>query len=64
MIVILKEHAREEDIRALCRSLEEEGLSIHNSEGAHTHILGSSATPPAWMWTRCWPAPPSRTSSA
>ncbi len=40
MIVILKEHAREEDIRALCRSLEEEGLSIHNSEGAHTHILG------------------------
>ena len=40
MIVILKEHAREEEIRALCRSLEEEGLSIHNSEGAHTHILG------------------------
>ena len=40
MIVILKEHAREADIRALCRSLEEEGLSIHNSEGAHTHILG------------------------
>ena len=40
MIAILKEHAREEDIRALCRSLEEEGLSIHNSEGAHTHILG------------------------
>ena len=40
MIVILKEHAREDDIRALCRSLEEEGLSIHNSEGAHTHILG------------------------
>ena len=40
MIVIFKPNADPKDIASLCRSFEANGLSIHESKGAHTHIIG------------------------
>ncbi|WP_394980548.1 3-deoxy-7-phosphoheptulonate synthase [Candidatus Allofournierella excrementavium] len=40
MIIILKQHADQQAVRDLCRELEGRGLSIHESQGAETHILG------------------------
>ena len=40
MIIILKRHADQQAVKDLCRELEGRGLSIHESQGAETHILG------------------------
>ena len=40
MIVIFKQNANQKDIESLCRGFEANGLSIHESKGAHTHIIG------------------------
>ncbi len=40
MIIILKQTAKQEDIAALRGALEDSGLSIHDSKGTETHILG------------------------
>lgn len=40
MIVILKEHRPEAEVAALCGQLRALGLSIHESTGTHTRILG------------------------
>ncbi|HJD18126.1 MAG TPA: 3-deoxy-7-phosphoheptulonate synthase [Candidatus Fournierella excrementavium] len=40
MIIILKQHADQQTVKDLCRELEGRGLSIHESQGAETHILG------------------------
>ena len=40
MIIILKQTAKQEDVAALRGALEHSGLSIHDSKGAETHILG------------------------
>ena len=40
MIIILKQHADQQAVKDLCRELEGKGLSIHESQGAETHILG------------------------
>ena len=40
MIIILKQHADRQAVKDLCRELEGRGLSIHESQGAETHILG------------------------
>ena len=40
MIIILKQHADPQAVKDLCRELEGRGLSIHESQGAETHILG------------------------
>ena len=40
MIIILKQTAKQEDIAALRGALEGSGLSIHDSKGTETHILG------------------------
>ncbi len=40
MIVIFKNTARPEQVRALCANFEAQGLKIHNSEGEHTHLIG------------------------
>ena len=40
MIIILKQHADQQAVKDLCKELEGRGLSIHESQGAETHILG------------------------
>ena len=40
MIIILKQNADRQAVKELCRELEGRGLSIHESQGAETHILG------------------------
>ena len=40
MIIILKQTAKQEDIAALRGALEDSGLSINDSKGTETHILG------------------------
>ncbi len=40
MIIVLKPHAPEEQVRAFCRELEAMGLEINDSVGSDTHILG------------------------
>ena len=40
MIIILKQHADQQAVKDLCNELESRGLSIHESQGAETHILG------------------------
>ena len=40
MIIILKQHADQQAVKDLCRELEGRGRSIHESQGAETHILG------------------------
>ena len=40
MIVIFKQSADPKAIESLCRTFEKSGLSIHESKGAHTHIIG------------------------
>ncbi len=40
MIVIFKKTATQEQISNLCRSFEQQGLNIHNSEGKLTHLIG------------------------
>ena len=40
MIIILKQHADQQTVTDLCKELEGRGLSIHESQGAETHILG------------------------
>ena len=40
MIIILKQNADQAAVKDLCRELEGRGLSIHESQGAETHILG------------------------
>ena len=40
MIIILKQHADQQTVKDLCKELEGRGLSIHESQGAETHILG------------------------
>ena len=40
MIIILKQRADQQAVKDLCRELEGRGLSIHESQGAETHILG------------------------
>ena len=40
MIIILKQTAKQEDVAALRGVLEHSGLSIHDSKGTETHILG------------------------
>ena len=40
MIIILKQTAKQEEIAALRGALEDSGLSIHDSKGTETHILG------------------------
>ncbi|HJB20857.1 MAG TPA: 3-deoxy-7-phosphoheptulonate synthase [Candidatus Fournierella merdavium] len=40
MIIILKQNADQAAVEELCRELEGRGLSIHESQGAETHILG------------------------
>ena len=40
MIIILKQHADQQAVKDLCRELKGRGLSIHESQGAETHILG------------------------
>ena len=40
MIIILKQTAKQEDVAALRGALEHSGLSIHDSKGTETHILG------------------------
>ena len=40
MIVILKEHAPEEKVKALIAQLEAKGFAIHQSQGLHTRLLG------------------------
>ena len=40
MIIILKQTAKQEDVAALRGALEGSGLSIHDSKGTETHILG------------------------
>ena len=40
MIIVLKPHVSDEKIQEFCRELEGLGLSIHDSTGSDTHILG------------------------
>lgn len=40
MIVVLKQHAPAEKVRAFCRELESMGFQINDSVGSDTHILG------------------------
>ena len=40
MIIILKQNADQASVKDLCKELESRGLSIHESQGAETHILG------------------------
>lgn len=40
MIIILKQNADQAAVKDLCKELEGRGLSIHESQGAETHILG------------------------
>ena len=40
MIIILKQSADQAAVKDLCKELEGRGLSIHESQGAETHILG------------------------
>ncbi|MEG1153332.1 MAG: 3-deoxy-7-phosphoheptulonate synthase [Ruthenibacterium sp.] len=40
MIIIFKKDARAQEIQSLCKSFEEQGLKIHNSEGELTHLIG------------------------
>ena len=40
MIIILKQNADQAAVKDLCKELESRGLSIHESQGAETHILG------------------------
>lgn len=40
MIIIFKKNAAKEQINALCREFEANGLKIHNSEGEQTHLIG------------------------
>ncbi len=40
MIIIFKQSATEEQIKTLCDELIKDGLSIHNSMGKHTHLVG------------------------
>ena len=40
MIIILKQNADQAAVKDLCQELEGRGLSIHESQGAETHILG------------------------
>lgn len=40
MIIILKQRADQQAVKDLCKELEGRGLSIHESQGAETHILG------------------------
>ena len=62
MIIILKQHADQQAVKDLCRELEGRGLSIHESQGAETHILGlvgdTNPSPragcgPARWWRTC-----------
>ena len=40
MIIVLKQNAPQSAVYEFCRELEGMGLSIHDSKGSHTHILG------------------------
>jgi 3-deoxy-7-phosphoheptulonate synthase len=40
MIVVLKQHAPEAQVRSFCRELESMGFEINDSTGSDTHILG------------------------
>ncbi len=40
MIIVLKQQAEQAAVLEFCRELEAMGLSIHDSRGSHTHILG------------------------
>mgnify|MGYP003610416656 CR=1 FL=1 len=40
MIIIFKNSASKEQVDALCRHFQEQGLSIHASEGEHTRLIG------------------------
>ena len=40
MIIIFKHTASQEQVDAICRHFEEQGLSIHASEGEHTRLIG------------------------
>ena len=40
MIIIFRPEAQEEQVAALCRRFEEQGMKIHASEGEHTRIIG------------------------
>ena len=57
MIIILKQNAEAAAVKALCRELTEQGLSIHESVGEATHILGliGDTTSIAESWLRASP---------
>lgn len=40
MIIIFKKDASVQQVQSLCKSFEEQGLKIHNSEGEQTHLVG------------------------
>ena len=57
MIIILKQNAEQRAIKALCEELKSQGLSIHESVGEATHILGliGDTTSIAESWLRASP---------
>lgn len=57
MIIILKQNAGQGAVKALCEELKEQGLSIHESVGEATHILGliGDTTSIAESWLRASP---------
>ena len=57
MIIILKQNADQAAVKELCRELEGRGLSIHESQGAETHLLGlvGATTSIAESWVRANP---------
>ena len=40
MIIVLKQHAPEEKVKAFCNELQTMGYQINDSMGSDTHILG------------------------
>ena len=42
MIIVLKQHAPDEKVKAFCNELQTMGYQINDSMGSDTHILGLS----------------------
>ena len=40
MIIVLKQHAPDEKVKAFCNELQTMGYQINDSMGSDTHILG------------------------
>ena len=57
MIIVLKQHAPDEKVKAFCNELQTMGYQINDSMGSDTHILGligdTKALSESWQ-TRWW----------